>query len=264
MEIKEGCPGLQRIRLTLRYDGTNYSGWQVQPGRATIQGVIEAGLKKVTGVETTVLSAGRTDAGVHALQQVASFDTASQHPPGVFQKALNGMLPRDIRIISSEYAAEDFHPRYSAKAKSYFYLIDCSETGNPFTGRYSYYCKYRLDSEKMLTAAACLTGRHDFSSFRASGCGAGSPVRQIYDIRVEQMNTIEFLTVGFSGSFIRISVTGNAFLRHMVRNIAGTMIEVGRNRISPEGLRSILEARDRRLSGPTAPARGLFLERVFY
>ncbi|MEC4684970.1 MAG: tRNA pseudouridine(38-40) synthase TruA [Nitrospirota bacterium] len=255
---------MRRIRLTLQYDGTNYSGWQVQPDRVTIQGVIETRLRKMTGEETMVLSAGRTDAGVHALQQVASFDTASQHPPGVFQKALNGMLPPDIRIISSEYAGDDFHPRYSAKAKSYFYLIDCSETGNPFTGRYSYYCKYRLDSEKMIKAAACLTGRHDFSSFRASGCGARSPVREIYDIKVEQMNTIEFLTVGFSGLFIRISVKGNAFLRHMVRNIAGTMIEVGRNRISPEGLKAILEARNRRLAGPAAPARGLFLERVFY
>ncbi len=255
---------MRRIRLTLQYDGTNYSGWQVQPDRVTIQGVIEAGLRKMTGEETVVLSAGRTDAGVHALHQVASFDAASPYPPEVFQKALNGMLPLDIRIISSDYAGDDFHPRYSAKAKSYFYLIDCSEIRNPFTGRYSYYCKCRLDIEKMIKAAACFIGRHDFSSFRASGCGAGSPVREIYDIKVEQMNTIEFLTAVFSGSFIRISVNGNAFLRHMVRNIAGTMIEVGRNRISPEGLRGILEARDRRTAGPAAPARGLFLERVFY
>ena len=255
---------MKRIKLILQYDGTNYSGWQVQPDRVTIQGVIEAGLRKMTGEETMVLSAGRTDAGVHALQQVASFDTSSRYSPKVFQKALNGMLPRDIRIISSDYAGDDFHPRYSAKAKSYFYLIDCSETGNPFTGRYSYYCKYRLDSEKMINAAACLIGRHDFTSFRASGCGARSPVREIYDIKVEQMHSIEFLTVGLSGSFIRISVKGNAFLRHMVRNIAGTMIEVGRNRISPDGLRTILEARDRRLAGPAAPAGGLFLERVFY
>jgi tRNA pseudouridine38-40 synthase len=264
MEIEEGYPALRRIKLTLQYDGTDYSGWQVQPDRVTIQVIVETVLRKMTGEETKVLSAGRTDAGVHALQQVASFDTASQYPPEIFQKALNGMLPRDIRIISSDYAVDDFHPRYSAKAKSYFYLIDCSEIRNPFLGRYSYFCKYRLDSKKMIKAAACLIGRHDFSSFRASGCGARSTVREIYGIEVKQMNTIEFLTAGFSGSFIRISVKGNAFLRHMVRNIAGTMIEVGRNRISPGGLRVILEARDRKLAGPAAPAGGLFLERVFY
>jgi len=255
---------LKRIKLTLRYDGTDYSGWQVQPDRVTIQGAIEAGLRRMTGEETTVLAAGRTDAGVHALQQVASFDTASRYSPEVFQKALNGILPQDIRVISSDYARADFHPRYSAKAKSYFYLIDCSEIMNPFIRRYSCHCRHRLDSQLMLEAAACLTGRHDFSSFRASGCGAKSAVREIFSIEVEEINTIEFLTTGFSGSFVRVSVKGNSFLRHMVRNIVGTLIEVGRGRISPEGVRAILEAKDRRLAGPAAPARGLFLERVFY
>ncbi|NOZ24970.1 MAG: tRNA pseudouridine(38-40) synthase TruA [Nitrospirae bacterium] len=255
---------MRRIRLTLQYDGTDYSGWQVQPGRVTVQGLIEACLRRMTGEETVVLGAGRTDAGVHALQQVASFDTESRYPPEVFQRALNGMLPPDIRVLSSCYAGEDFHPRYSAKAKSYFYLIDCSAAGNPFMRRYSHHCRQRLDSRLMLSASACLIGRHDFSSFRASGCGARSAVRELFGIEVEETSRIDFLTTGFTGSFIRISIKGDAFLRHMVRNIVGTLMEVGRGRISPERLGAILEAKDRTVAGPTAPARGLFLEKIYY
>ncbi len=255
---------MRRIRLTLQYDGTDYSGWQVQPGRVTVQGLIEASLRRMTGEETVVIGAGRTDAGVHALQQVASFDTASGHQPEVFQRALNAMLPRDVRVVSATLTGEDFHPRYSAKAKAYFYLIDCSETANPFMRRYSLHCRQRLDSRLMMRASACLVGRHDFSSFRASGCGARSAVREIYGIEVEETGSIEFLTATFTGSFLRISVKGDSFLRHMVRNLVGTLIEVGKGRMSPEGMKSVLDARDRRAAGPTAPARGLFLERIFY
>ncbi len=255
---------MKKVRLLLRYDGTGFSGWQVQPGRVTIQGLVEAGVERITGGRTRVLAAGRTDAGVHALHQVASFGTDSHHPPEVFQRALNGMLPEAIRVCAADYAPDDFHPRYSAKAKRYFYLIDCSAQGNPFAARYSYHYRWALDRDSMARAASFLVGRHDFSSFRAAGCGAKTTVREIFGIEVEETERLDFLTVSLGGPFIRITIEADAFLRHMVRNITGTLIDVGRGRLAPADVKAILEARDRRLAGPTVPGRGLFLEKVYY
>ncbi len=255
---------MRKVRLTLQYDGTGYSGWQVQPGRRTIQGVIEAGLERITGERPSLVAAGRTDAGVHALEQVASFLTSSLHPPEVFKRALNGVLPGEIRVLSAEYAAVDFHPRYDARSKRYFYLIDSSEVASPFLQRYSYHLGRGLDTEEMARAASSLAGRHDFASFMASGSSVKSTVREVYGISVEQAEEVGFLGAVIPGRFVKITIEANAFLRHMARNIVGTLIEVGLGRMGAEDVKAVVEARDRRSAGATAPARGLFLERVLY
>lgn len=255
---------MNRIRLLLQYDGTGYSGWQVQCGKTTIQGLIEDSLQRITGEETRVVAAGRTDAGAHALGQVASFSTKSPHPPEVFQRALNAMLPEQIRVLDARSADQDFHPRYSARAKRYFYLIENSGIKNPFLCRYSYHVHERLDMERMREAGMHLVGRHDFSAFRDSGCGARTTLRLVNSIEVIRLKEAGFLGLNLPGSFINISIEADAFLRHMARNIAGTLIEAGRGRFTPEHVMTILMSGDRRNAGPTVPAKGLFLERVFY
>jgi tRNA pseudouridine38-40 synthase len=254
---------MKKIKLVLQYDGTDYCGWQVQPDRITIQGLMEESLKEITREEVRIVSAGRTDAGVHALEQIAVFATSSSLKPTVFLKALNSMLPGDIRILDAEYVDRNFYPRYSAKSKRYFYLIENSGGRNPFLIRYSHYIQVRLDVESMQMAAASLIGRHDFSSFRGSGCGAKTTVREIFSLDVLQISDVDFLTMSFSGPFIKIAVEANAFLRYMVRNIVGTLVEVGRGKVRPEDVEGIMKKKDRQYAGPTVPAKGLFLERVF-
>jgi tRNA pseudouridine38-40 synthase len=194
---------------------------------------------------------------------VISFSTESKHDPDVFRNALNGILPEDIRVLTAEHTRDDFHPRYDATSKKYLYHI---ETGprNPFLQRYCYHTGSRIDVGRMVEASRYLIGEKDFSSFRASGCGSRTPVREIYSLDIREMTEIGFLTFGFRGRFISISIHANAFLRHMARNIVGTLIEIGRKRLEPDDINMIIEGRDRRLAGPSAPARGLFLEKVYY
>ncbi len=253
---------MRNIRLLIQYDGTNYHGWQMQDNAVTIQGILEDALAKITGERLRVMAAARTDAGVHALGQVASFKTNSGMQPEIFTRAINANIPRDIRVMQSSESPLDFHPRFSAQGKTYFYLI--SKAYSIFLKRFSCCVPYALNSNSMKQAAEFLIGEHDFSSFRASGCSSKNPVRKITGIMVEELPSIEFMTFNINVPVIKISITANAFLRHMVRNIAGTLIAAGRGRITPAQVAGILESRDRRLAGPTAPPEGLFLERVMY
>ena len=253
----------RRIRLSLQYDGSAYNGWQIQPSGTTIQGILEECLRKITNEKVAVVGAGRTDAGVHAVEQVAVLDTDSTMDAGVIKRALNALLPHDIKVMEAVEAAGDFHPRYNAVSKRYFYVIANVRDVPVFVRKYVWQITAELDSEAMGTGALHLLGTHDFSSFRGSGCGAKKPVRTVRLIEIETLHEVE-LFARFHGDFIKIIIEADGFLRHMVRNIVGTLVEVGRGRIGQEMIRDILESKDRRAAGPTAPPQGLFLERVIY
>ncbi|MEN8262958.1 MAG: tRNA pseudouridine(38-40) synthase TruA [Nitrospirota bacterium] len=255
---------MKHIKIIVQYDGTVYSGWQVQRKDTTIQGLLEDAVFSVTNERVRVTGAGRTDAGVHALEQVGVFGIHSRLEPDVFLRALNANLPEDIRIIHSEECPEDFHPRYDAKNKTYSYLISQTGPYSVFLKRYSWQMTYQLNSDAMRTATGYLIGKQDFSSFRASGCSSKHPVREIMDISISETASIEFIALKFNAPVIKISIQANAFLRHMVRNIAGTLVEIGRGNLPPEKMEEILEAKDRRTAGKTAPACGLFLEKIEY
>lgn len=255
---------VKHIKLTLQYDGTDYSGWQIQKKGKTIQGILEKTVYTVTGEHLRVTGASRTDAGVHAFQQVASFKTRSDLTSDVLNRAINANLPHDIRVISAEECSADFHPRYSAKNKTYSYLISYKGAYSVFLGRYSWLVFYNLDCDLMKRAARYFIGRHDFSSFRASGCSSKNSVRRIIDIQVSERSSFNFMTFRFNVPLIKITIKADAFLRHMVRNIVGTLVEVGRGRFSPSSMKEILKLKDRRYSGMTAPACGLFLEKIKY
>lgn len=257
-------PSMRNIKLTLQYDGTGYSGWQVQQNAVTIQGLLEDALFTVTGEKTRVTGAARTDAGVHALEQVAAFSTVFHPGPDVFLRALNANLPHDIRIIHAEECPPDFHPRYSAKEKTYSYIISQSGPYSIFLKRYTWNMPYALNCDAMREASRHLVGTHDFASFRASGCSSNHPVRTMHSIVISELSSAEFIGFQINVPVIRISICANAFLRHMARNIVGTLVETGRGKFSPIKIKDILESRDRRLAGKTAPACGLFLERIEY
>ncbi|MEK6671855.1 MAG: tRNA pseudouridine(38-40) synthase TruA [Nitrospirota bacterium] len=250
--------------MQIQYDGTSYNGWQVQSDADTIQGFIESALYSITREKVNVIGAGRTDAGVHAIEQVASLDSGTGLDNIRLKRGINAVLPPDIRIMSIEDAPDGFHARYSAIRKRYTYIIANMPDVPIFFRNYTWEVRYNLDLEEMRAAANIICGRHDFSSFRGSGCGAKETIRNIYSLEVERAENMSFLFAGFSGSFIRISVEADGFLRHMVRNIAGTLIEVGRKRIGAGSVREIIETRERTSAGPTAPAKGLFLEKVTY
>lgn len=262
---------VRNIKLIIEYDGTEYQGWQEQPSHQpsamsqkniiTIQGILQEAIKKITGEDVKLISASRTDAGVHALGQVASFKTNSSLEASTLQRALNSMLPEDIRVLNAEDAAEAFHPRYDAGSKSYFYIIANMHISSAFLYRYSWRVPYLLDIEVMREAGMQLLGRHDFSAFRGAGCGAKTTEREIFSLDIDKMNRVDFMTARISGDFIKIRIEANAFLRHMVRNIVGTLVEIGRGKIAYT-ISDLLELKDRGKSGPTAPANGLFLEKI--
>lgn len=254
----------RRIKITLQYDGTNYQGWQVQPDGTTIQGLVEEAVSRITGVHVSVTAAGRTDAGVHAIEQVASADIATRLGGETLKMALNSLLPRDVRVLSVTDALPDFHARHSAVRKRYVYFIANGQDVSVFAERYVWHLRQPLDLEAMSSSAQCMVGRHDFAAFRGSGCGARDTVREVYSAGVELIEEPVFFSFVLPGKFVRISVEADGFLRHMVRNIAGTLVEAGRGKTAPAGVAAVLEGRDRRRAGPTAPARGLFLERVYY
>lgn len=244
---------MKRIKLVIAYDGTAYSGWQLQPGKPTIEGAINDALHTLTGERIAVIGASRTDAGVHAMGNVAVFDTGSPIPAEKFSYALNDRLPGDIRIISSEETAPDFHPRRTVSRKTYEYRILNSHIALPVMRLYTHFVHYRLDLEAMKSAASYLTGCHDFTSFCSVRTQTVDNIRTIYNIDINRTEDI-----------ITIRVTGNGFLYNMVRIIAGTLIDAGRGLYPPERVRDILNARDRRLAGPTAPPQGLFLMNIEY
>lgn len=255
---------MKKIRLLTEYDGTAYHGWQVQKEGDTVQGIIEDRVLKVTGEQSRVIGASRTDAGVHALGQVAVFRTSSGLNPGTIRKALNAVLPQDIRILDASMVEDSFHPRDDAVKKNYFYIIANQRISSAFLFKYAWIVPQKLDLKNMASAAQVLTGRHDFSAFMGAGSDIKDPVREIYLLHIERLETVDFMTASLRGNFIKISIEANGFLRHMVRNIVGTLVEIGRARIPSDKMKEILDSRDRKQAGQTAPAHGLFLEKIEY
>lgn len=253
---------MRTIKIILQYDGTNYHGWQIQPNGLSIQEVLQDKIEVITGEKAAVHGAGRTDAGVHALGQVACFATASRLDAPVVKRALNSLLPKDIRITDASFESKGFHPRFSAKAKRYFYLIVNSAVISPFMCRYAWQVPYGLNIGNMGEAAEILTGRHDFASFVASGCNARTTQRTIFSLEILTGETGVF--GGIAEDMVRVTIEADGFLRYMARNIVGTLIEVGKGRMAAGAMRDVILSGDRRKAGPTAPARGLFLEKVIY
>lgn len=244
---KAGC---KRILLIVAYDGTAYHGWQLQPGADTIEGQLNKHLSDLLGEKIQVIGASRTDAGVHALCNMAVFDTCSRIPGEKFSFALNQRLPEDIKIQKSLEVESNFHPRKIATRKTYEYRIYNATFPNPVKRLYSYFTYVPMDVERMQKAAAYLVGEHDFAGLSTYKPEILSTVRTIYAASVEK-----------SGDEICIRVTGNGFLYNMVRIIAGTLMEIGRGKFEPEMISEILESKDRNMAGPTAPPEGLTLVR---
>ena len=245
---------MRTIKLLIEYDGTNYLGWQVQPKGPTIQGTIEEKLALLTGETIHLIGSGRTDAGVHALGQVAHFKTQSQMDVRSFQKALNSLFPPDIVIRRVEEVEEGFHARKNSKSKIYEYWILNRNLRSAFHRGTAWHIPQKLDLKEMKKATWWLIGEHDFSSFRSVGSPTRTAVRKV--IMAELKRSQEGL--------IRFEIEANGFLKQMVRSIVGTLVEVGKGKINSEEFQKILESKDRKMAGPTAPAHGLFLKEVKY
>jgi tRNA pseudouridine38-40 synthase len=241
------------IKLTIEYDGTNYHGWQVQPNGESIQSVLERAVSTFLGVATRIIGSGRTDAGVHALGQVVNFFSDKEFDPHRIQRALNALTPQDITIKNVEIAPASFDARRDGRSRVYEYCILTRSTPSPFHVNRAWHVHDPLDIAAMREAIACLEGEHDFSAFRAAACDAAQPVRTVYRASLDQR-----------GELLVFTIEATAFLRHMVRNIVGTLVDVGRGLRSPESFAEVLESRDRTKAGPTAPAQGLFLMEVKY
>lgn len=247
---------MRRIRITVAYDGTDFHGWQVQPNLPTIQGTLEAAASEIEGKPVQVAGSGRTDAGVHALAQVAALTLENPIPLDNLRKALNRLLPASTRVLRAEEVPLEFHPRFDAVAKTYEYRMYRGEACPPWEVRYVHHYPYPLDADRMGELARLLEGEHDFSAFAAADerdAEGGSKVRTIFESRV-----------AWSGDRLTYTVRGSGFLKHMVRNIVGTLLEAGKGNLDAAGLRELLQSGDRRRAGPTAPAKGLFLVSVEY
>ncbi len=280
----QSAPSRQNWKLTLAYDGTDFRGWQVQPGETTVQGELQAALQRITGEAPLPQGSGRTDAGVHALGQVASFLLAAPIPAENLQRALNRTLPPAIRVLEARTAHNAFHARHSALAKTYEYRVFREPICPPFLARYVHPCSWPLNLEALERAAQLFVGEHDFMSFAATdpelsqrGFDPDAPpdprpiprdgfiikppmdptVRRIFSSAWEEQRCE-------AGSLLVYRVRGSGFLHHMVRNLVGTMLDVGRGRLRAESIPEILAVRRRSAAGPTAPARGLFLHSVEY
>jgi tRNA pseudouridine38-40 synthase len=251
------------LKLTLAYDGTRLVGWQRQAEGDSVQGVLEDALARFEGRPVTVHGAGRTDAGVHALGQGASAEVSFAHDAATLARALNAQLPDDVRVLSVEEAAPGFHARFSARAKRYRYCIRNGPVISPFERAFAWHVPQPLDVDAMRRAAARLLGRHDFSSFRSVGTEVPDPVRTLHaSAVVETAGAVPWL--GDTGPLLTYEVSGDGFLRHMVRAIVGTLVEVGRGWRDPAQTDTLLQAKDRARAGATAPPHGLFLVRVDY
>ncbi|HLH44318.1 MAG TPA: tRNA pseudouridine(38-40) synthase TruA [Bryobacteraceae bacterium] len=247
---------MRRIRITVSYDGTCYHGWQIQPNLPTIQSAIQDVLAKIEGVPVHVTGSGRTDAGVHALAQVAAFDLNNPIPCDNLRRAMNRLLPRDIRVIEAAEAAPDFHPRYHALAKTYEYRLWRAEVCPPFEHLYVHHHPYPLNEPCMAELAPLIEGEHDFSAFAASDDAdelGRSKIRRVFSSCLQR-----------SGEKLIYRVRGSGFLKHMVRNIVGVLLEAGKGNLDRAGLEARLRPGSVIPPGPTAPARGLFLIGVEY
>jgi tRNA pseudouridine38-40 synthase len=247
---------MRRIKIVVSYDGTDYHGWQVQPGLPTIQGALEDVLSGIEGRVVQVAGSGRTDAGVHALGQVAAFSIENPIPVDNLRRAVNRLLPRDIRVLHVEEAALDFHPRFQARRKTYEYRIFRGEICSPFERRYVCHHPYPLAVEEMIGLAPLLEGEHDFAAFAASD--------DRDELELSKVRTIYCSRLALEGDRLIYRVTGSGFLKHMVRNIVGVLLEAGKGNVDQAGLLARLEPDCAIPPGPTAPARGLFLVSVEY
>ena len=246
---------MKRFKATISYDGTGFSGYQVQPGERTIQLEIEKVLMTMhKGEHVRITASGRTDSKVHATGQVIHFDTPLNIPPEKLMKALNVQLPRDIRVLSVEEVASDFHARFSVSGKRYRYIWDCGAVQSPFRRYYTVETAgVKPDVEKMKKAAQYILGEHDFTCF----CAANTSV-------VDKVRTVHAIEFEWHGDELHMTIVGNGFLYNMVRIIAGTLWEVGTNKRTAENVREVIASKSRDLAGKTAPAQGLYLEKVFY
>jgi tRNA pseudouridine38-40 synthase len=250
---------VRNLKITLAYDGSDFHGWQVQPGRATIQGTLAAAIERITGSRVLPQGSGRTDAGVHALAQVATCQLNAGIPKENLQRALNHVLPAAIRVLSVEEAPPEFHARKSARAKTYRYRLFRGELCPPFLARYVHHYPYPLDQEAMRAAAAVVLGEHDFTSFSAL-----DPERGREEDGAANVRTIYSSDWSCEREEFIYTVRGSGFLHHMVRNLVGTFLLIGKGTLNMANLDGILQARDRSAAGPTAPARGLYLVSVEY
>ena len=274
---------MRTLKLTVAYDGTRFVGWQRQAAGTSIQQLLEEALARFEGAPVTVHGAGRTDAGVHALGQVASASVTCSHDVATLLKALNAQLPQDVRLLRVEDAPPGFHARFSARSKTYRYVIRNAATGNPFDRAYAWHLPEPLDLAAMRQAARRLTGTHDFAAFRSTGSDVGTTVRTMIRSEVLVSNAGAFnvwdepcqarladLTrsapqpVTPASRLIAYEITGDGFLRHMVRAVVGTLVEVGHGRRRPDTISDLLAGGTRADAGATAPPHGLFLVAVVY
>ncbi|MGA2633883.1 MAG: tRNA pseudouridine synthase A [Terracidiphilus sp.] len=283
-DLDQSVPEPQTWRVTLAYDGTDFSGWQVQPGELTIQGELQAALGKITGESPLPQGSGRTDAGVHALAQVASFALQAPIPEENLQRALNRILPSSIRVLETRTVRSSFHARHSAVAKTYEYRIFRGKVCPPFLSRYVLDCRWLMDFEALQQSAKFFVGEHDFLSFAATDPDLGSralesdgdpapgPIPRLrFQVERPAPGTVRTIfsstweeRQSAAGDLLVYRVRGNGFLHHMVRNLVGTMLDAGRGHLELSEIPAILAARSRSAAGPTAPARGLFLHSVEY
>jgi tRNA pseudouridine38-40 synthase len=244
----------KNIKLAITYDGTGYFGWQRQLNKPTIQGTIEKKIKIMVGKSVSLIASGRTDAGVHALHQVANFRVSSTITPLIFLKGLNSLLPDSIIIKEAEYVPIDFHARYNAKSKVYEYRVDNERLQSPFLRHYAWHISRLLDLQAMEECLEIIKGAHNFSSFFSAGDGKIDPVRNMIQAELEIRK----------GNLLSFNFEANGFLRHMVRNIMGTIVKAGLGEISIARFSEILESKDRQKAGAKAPAGGLYLKDVRY
>jgi tRNA pseudouridine38-40 synthase len=246
---------MRRVKLTIAYDGTAYRGFQYQPNSSTIQSVMEEALGRLLREPVRIRAAGRTDTGVHGREQVIDFADSGKRTLGTIVRGGNALLPPDIRILSVEEVPPSFDAQRHAKSKEYRYFLYIAPVASPFFARYAWHLTGAVDLAAMREGLAHIVGRHDFSSFRGQGCTARATVREIFHAGIEAEDV--------SGLY-SLRVAGGGFLRHMVRNIVGTLVDIGKGRTPPDRVRELLEQRDRTLAGPTAPPHGLFLWEVSY
>lgn len=245
---------MRNIKLTIEYDGKDFNGWQKQPNKLNIQGTIEQAIKKITGEDIELNASGRTDAGVHALGQVANLKTNSNIPIEKIAIAINTNLKQSIRVISAEEVEEKFHSRLKCKKKTYRYIINNSEFASAIYRNYETHIPLKLNVQKMNEAIKYFEGEHDFKAFRASGTSSKSSVRIIYKAQIIQKEN----------NRIWLELTGNGFLYNMVRIIAGTIVDVGIGKICPDDIKEIINSKDRNKAGKTLPPQGLYLVNVEY
>ena len=257
--LQDSKDGMRNLKVILSYDGTDFAGWQVQPDTETVQGTLASAIGRVTGEKVLPQGSGRTDAGVHALAQVVTFVTESSVPTSNFLKALNDVLPASVRVLEVEEAAADFHARHSARAKTYRYRIYRAAICPPFLARYVWHYPFPLDEQSMARAAGKVEGEHDFTSFAAVDPERGRDAAPVSNVRRIFSSSWER-----QGDEFVYTVRGSGFLHHMVRNLLGTFILVGKGTQQAEDVTRIIDARSRSAAGATAPASGLFLVAVEY